>query len=265
MTISLVNGVYMVLIGLLAGAATGLSGASGVMIVVPLLTMVLQLPVKTAIGTSLMVDVIASLGISYTYFRHGNIDLASGVWVALGSVAGAQLGSLLAVGISEGGMSGAFGAFIGVAGIMMLTGRTSLPERLSKTEAAGLHLPNRALQSLVAAAIGLALGLVTGIMGAGGGVMILLVLLLVFHLPLHKAIGTSTLVMAITATSGALGYGLRGSISLWAGFLVGAGAVLGGVLAARFANRVSEEVLSRALGGIFVLLGLTMGLLQVIG
>ena len=68
-----------VLIGLHSGAATGLMGASDVLIVVPALTMALDLPVHVAIGTSLAVDVIASVVVTYTYYRNKNVDSKSGI------------------------------------------------------------------------------------------------------------------------------------------------------------------------------------------
>ncbi|MBS7280977.1 MAG: sulfite exporter TauE/SafE family protein, partial [Candidatus Freyarchaeota archaeon] len=66
------------------------------------------------------------------------------------------------------------------------------------------------------------------VLGAGGGVMFLLVLIFVLKYPIHGAIGTSTLIMAITATSGAIGYSLNGNINLIIAVIVGAGTILGG-------------------------------------
>lgn len=73
-------------------------------------------------------------------------------------------------------------------------------------------------QKVVAALIiGLGIGVLSGIFGAGGGVMILLALIVLMSFPLHKAIGTSTLIMAITALSSTVGYAARGSVD----FLLG--------------------------------------------
>jgi len=94
--ISIPNIISMLLIGLITGISTGLTGASGVTIVVPLLTLFLSFSVHSAIGTSLVVDVVASLVVVYTYFRHGNIELQSGIWVLVGSVTGAQIGAIIA-------------------------------------------------------------------------------------------------------------------------------------------------------------------------
>jgi uncharacterized membrane protein YfcA len=63
--------ILLIVIGLCAGCITGLIGASGILVVVPALTIVLAFPVHTAIGTSLAVDVIASVVVSYIYYRKG--------------------------------------------------------------------------------------------------------------------------------------------------------------------------------------------------
>ncbi|HRR62019.1 MAG TPA: sulfite exporter TauE/SafE family protein, partial [Spirochaetota bacterium] len=76
----------MIIIGAITGMVTGITGASGVMIFVPLVSMVLKFSIHEAIGTSLMVNVISSLAITYIYYKHGNINLKSGIWIAIGSI-----------------------------------------------------------------------------------------------------------------------------------------------------------------------------------
>jgi len=93
---SLIDIVAILLIGACAGIVTGIMGASGVVVVVPALTLALNFPIHIAIGTSLLIDVIAASVTSYAYYRHGNIYIKPGLWIALGSVTGAQAGSVLA-------------------------------------------------------------------------------------------------------------------------------------------------------------------------
>ena len=121
------------------------------------------------------------------------------------------------------------------------------------------------LQIIKALLVGVGIGLLTGIMGAGGGMMILFALIFILKFPLHKAIGTSTLIMAITALSGAAGYAVHGEIDLVAGIVVGIGAILGGAASARLANTFSEQKLARVAGGFFVTLGIIMTFILVNG
>ena len=79
-------------IGVIAGIIVGIMGGSGVVAVVPLLT-ILGLDVHTSIGTSLLIDVIASTIAAYTYGQNKHLDLSQGIWMAITAVIGAQIGS----------------------------------------------------------------------------------------------------------------------------------------------------------------------------
>jgi uncharacterized membrane protein YfcA len=101
-------------------------------------------------------------------------------------------------------------------------------------------------------------GVITGLIGAGGGIMIMLILLFILGMPIHVAIGTSTLMMTLTALSGTIGYGLHGSLNLQAAIVIGIRAVAGGIMSAQLANRMNAKILSRVVGTIFSLLGALM-------
>lgn len=247
----------LVLLGICSGGMTSLIGASGVMIVIPALSLGMGFTMKEAIGTSLMVDVIGSLAVSYTYFKNDNLDLKRGVWIALGSVAGAQLGALFASAIPEAGLGSGFGIFMVIFGVIMIVRGVNTPKEGAKKDTLR-KLKFDWQRNLISIAIGFFLGINCGLMGAGGGINFLLVLIFVLKLPLHKAIGTSTLIMAITALSGAIGHGARGNISLIVGLVVGLGTIIGGLLGARYANRISEKLLARVIGIVFIVLGVVM-------
>jgi uncharacterized membrane protein YfcA len=109
--------VALMVIGLCSGCVTGLIGASGILVVVPALTVVLGLSVHVALGTSLAVDVIASAAVSYVYYRRKNVELKSGVGLALGAVFGAQVGSRLAAYIPEWRLGRGFSIFLIISGV----------------------------------------------------------------------------------------------------------------------------------------------------
>jgi len=91
------------------------------------------------------------------------------------------------------------------------------------------------LQRLILAiALGFGVGIVTGVFGAGGGLMFLLLLIIVIGEPLHKAIGTSTLIMALTASSGTVGYMIHGFLNILY-------SVIAGAIASRIANKLPEK------------------------
>lgn len=107
----------MVVIGILAGAITGLMGASGVIVVVPLLEILFDFSIYDAIGTSLLVNVIAALAVAAVYRRNSNVDMRSGIWLAAAAIVGAQAGAVFAAGIPAAGLGGSFGIFLILMGV----------------------------------------------------------------------------------------------------------------------------------------------------
>jgi len=106
--------------------------------------------------------------------------------------------------------------------------------------------------------IGLVIGLMSGIFGAGGGMMIVFVLLIIFQYPPHTAIGTATAIMAIIALSGVIGYSIQGHINLEYGIIVSLGAILGGGFGSIFiSHKLDENSLMIAMGLIFISVGIT--------
>lgn len=260
---TLINIVLMVIIGIFTGVVTGLTGSSGVMVVVPLLNMVLDYPIHDAIGTSLMVDIIAPFAIAFSYYRHGNIDLRSGIWIAIGSIGGAQLGATFSAGLPDSGLGGIFGLYLTIMGLLIW--RKGINRRAIVDKFQNIIKFNTKYQKLFTSlSLGFLIGIITGLLGAGGGGMILIVLVFVLDFPLHVAIGTSVMIMAITATSGTIGYALNGFIRPLTGLIVGASAVGGGTISAFCANHVKEKTLANAIGIIFMVLGIVMTVIRFI-
>lgn len=245
-------------VGIITGGITSLIGASGVMIIVPILTMLFKISVHTAIGTSLFVDVIASLTVAYSYYKNGNIELKSGMWMALTSIIGAQLGVLFASNMGEGNLSSSFGVVLVITGLFMFLKSYQVKNDSSDTISKFIHFKKEWQKLLATLIIGLGIGILSGIFGAGGGVMILLALIILMSFPLHKAIGTSTLIMAITALSSTIGYAVRGKVDFALGSFLAVGAILGGILGSHYANKVNEKTLQKVVGGCFAAMGLVM-------
>ena len=247
----------LIAIGLTSGIVMSLIGASAVMIIVPSLTMLLGYPMHMAIAVSLLVDVLASLAVGFSYWRHGNVELAQGIWIAVGSIAGAQLGAGCTVVLPDWFLAISYGLWMVGAGITIWKkglDRAAITNRFAKY----VSFDSNKKRVAVALILGFAIGVNCGIFGAGGGVLIMMILMFVLDYPVHKAVGTSTVMMAITATSATAGYLLRGYLDIQASLIMAAGTIAGGVAGARFANESGERLLSRVVGGLFVALGLIM-------
>ena len=254
---------YLGGLGLASGLVMSLIGASAVMVIVPGLTIVLNFAMHTAIGVSLLVDVIASIAVGYAYWRHGNVDMRQGLWIALGSIVGAQFGAGITVVIPGLALAISYGVWMVGAGATIWSkglDRTKIADRFYKY----VRFESRTRQIAVCIFLGLLIGLNSGIFGAGGGILIMLVLMFVLDYPIHSAIGTSTIIMAITAASATMGYLARGNVDVTASLIVAAGTVIGGLSGAKFANYVSERTLSKLVGGIFMILGVVMTILRFI-
>ena len=249
-----------IIIGIVTGGITSLIGASGVMIIVPVLTMFFHVSAHCAIGTSLFVDVIASIAVSYTYFKNGNIEIKSGIWIAVASIAGAQLGTLFSSQIKEGPLSEMFGVILIISGGGLIVKSYREKDEPKESKKRFKKRWQKIVSSII---IGIGIGILSGLFGAGGGVMILLALIMIMSYPLHKAIGTSTLIMAMTALSSTIGYAYRGNIDLILGCFLSVGAVIGGILGSKYANSVNEKALQKVVGVCFMCLGIVMTVMEV--
>ncbi|MDC7228267.1 MAG: sulfite exporter TauE/SafE family protein [Spirochaetales bacterium] len=252
--------IIILLIGLLAGNITGIIGASGVMIVVPVFIILGYSP-AASIGASLFIDTIASLIVAWTYHQHDNLVIRDGIWIAAGSILGAQAGSYLSILIPTASLSNSFSIFLLISAVFLwLNGK----RRISDEEPGFMRNPGirrtllfvRSHSRLFGIVLGLLVGIISGFFGAGGGIMILFILIFVMGFSMHEGIGTSTLIMAFTAASGAAGHLATGDLPIKIAVFGTIGTVIGSRLSAKYANRVNEQILSKAGAILFGLLGL---------
>ena len=111
----------------------------------------------------------------------------------------------------------------------------------------------RAVQSVVC---GMVIGFICGFVGAGGGMMMLLILTSVMGYELKTAVGTSVLIMTFTALTGAVShFAIGGAPDVWCLVFCVLSTLLWARIAARFANRAKPETLNRATGVVLVILG----------
>ena len=251
----------LILLGLFVGGITGVTGASGVLVLVPILSTFFNVPLPIILGTSLLVDVIASIAVSFTYARAKNLDIKGTLWILIGALLGAQMGSFYVVSVSRIFIMFVLAVCMIFFGIKMWqSGSTNhrhqalvVPEKISfyfKTPI-GMILS------------GLIIGLTTGIFGAGGGLTVFIVLYSFLDFPLKKAVGTSSFIMLLTALSGVFGYSKYGNLDISLGLIIGISAAVGGALSSIFANKIDEQFLARIIGGFFIFFALVMLLLKV--
>ena len=237
-------------LALLIGLALGLLGSGGSIITLPVLVYVAGVPAQRAVGMSLViVGGTSALGGALNW-RRGSFDWRAAGFFAASGMAGAFVGARFTHLVSGAVLLLLFGVLMVVVGAQLLLGREAR---------AGSHecRPVRCL------ATGVAVGVLTGFLGVGGGFLIVPALVLAAGLEMKPGIGTSLAIIAVNCLGGLLGQ-LRYTSFDWlltVGFLIAAmaGMLAGVVLTAR----LSGQALRRAfgwcvvgLGGLLVLMNL---------
>ncbi len=249
----------MLILVLVAGAVTGLVlglfGSGGSIIAMPSLMYLLKVPAKSAIAMSLGIVAITATLSAWDHWRRGNVDvhvaLVFGLFGVLGTYGGARLGVLLPVLLQL-----TLFAFVMYAAAwkMLRPASTASPAAPGVPAAVAVAESGKVFGSLGwgrmghIAAHGIGIGVLTGIVGVGGGFLIVPALVLLSGLPMKLAIGTSLAIVAAKSYAGFAGY--FGAVPIdWttmASFT--AVTVLGSFAGTRLASRFSQERLKRSFG-----------------
>lgn len=243
--------------GLGAGLGTGFAGISAVTVIAPMLVTFLDMPAYSATGIGLASDVLASAASAYTYKKNKNVDIKNALIMMTAVLSFTLVGSYVAKFVPNtalGSMSIFMTTLLGIRFIVC-------PVMTTKEAMLSVSHRRRAIQSLIG---GVAIGFICGFMGAGGGLMMLLILTTVMGYELKTAVGTSVFIMTFTALTGALGHFVIdghmpdvvclavciGSTLLWA------------TVASHLANKATPKTLNRLTGIVLTVLGVVIILVR---
>ncbi len=237
----------------LIGVTLGLLGGGGSILTVPILVYIARVPTKEAIAMSLFVVAVTAAFALIPHARAGRVRWRTGAVFGVAGMSGAYAGGRVAEYIPGQWLLVGFGLMMLATAVAMLRGR-----RLRTARPVPHELPvSRVLLD------GVLVGLVTGLVGAGGGFLVVPALALLGGLPMATAVGTSLLVIAMKSTAGLVGYLHSVHIHWGLALAVTAAAVAGSVLGGRFAGRVSQDVLRKAFGWFVVAMAAFVLLQQV--
>ncbi len=225
--------VLALVLSLLIGISLGMLGGGGSILTLPILVYVLHLEAKPAVATSLLVVGITSLSALVPHARAGRVQVRIGLAFGAASMTGAFLGGKVAHYLPSKALLVTFAVVMLVTGLAMMR-----PRPQAKAPAA------RPWGRI--AVVGLGVGLLTGVLGAGGGFVIVPALALLCGLEMPAAVATSLFVITINSFAGFAGY--WGAVAIdWrlAGMVTGA-AVVGSVVGAIMASKVKPEHLRGA-------------------
>lgn len=244
----------MLILVILAGAATGivlgLFGSGGSIIAMPALMVLLDVEAKSAIAMSLGIVAVTATITAWDHWRRGNVDVrvatVFGFFGVIGTFAGAKVGVATPVVVQLV----LFALVMYAAAWKML--KPALVPQLSA--AGGLPPPERTVEVRMGhiAAHGIGVGVLTGVVGVGGGFLIVPALALLSGLRMKLAIGTSLAIVAAKSYAGFFGY--LGAVPIDWRIMVAftAVTVAGSFAGTRLAHRFSQETLKRGFGAFLV-------------
>ncbi len=235
--------------GIGAGLGTGFAGMSAAAVISPMLITFLGMPAYEAVGIALASDVLASAVSAYTYGKNKNLDIRNGMVMMITVLAFTLFGSWIASRVPNTTM-GSFSVFMTLLlGIKFIV----KPVMTTKEAMAAVSTKKRVIQSVIS---GMIVGFICGFIGAGGGMMMLLILTSVLGYELKTAVGTSVFIMTFTALTGAGShFAIGGLPDLWCLVFCVASTLLWARIAAKFANKASAVTLNRATGVVLAVLG----------
>lgn len=238
--------------GIGAGLGTGFAGMSAAAVISPMLITFLGMPAYEAVGIALASDVLASAISAYTYGKNKNLDIRNGLVMMATVLVFTLVGSFVASKVPNTAM-GNFSVFMTLLlGIKFIV-KPVMTTKESMNQVSGRK---RIIQSIVC---GIMVGFICGFVGAGGGMMMLLILTSVLGYELKTAVGTSVFIMAFTAFTGAVShFTIGGAPDMWCLLFCVASTLLWARIAAKFANKAAPATLNRATGVVLAVLGVVI-------
>lgn len=229
------------MLSVLIGVALGLLGGGGSILTLPILTYVVGMDPKAAIAASLFVVATTSLVGVVAHARAGRVRWRTGVIFGGAGMVGAYLGGRLAAYLPARVLMVLFAVMMVATAVAMLRGRRTAAEPVARELPVGKVMLE-----------GVVVGVVTGIVGAGGGFLVVPALVLLGGLSMEAAVGTSLVVISLKSFAGF--YGHLGHVTLdWkVMLLVTAAAVVGSFGGGALAGRIPPATLRKGFG-VFVL------------
>jgi uncharacterized membrane protein YfcA len=264
-----IAGLVLLAGGAAAGIFGSLLGLGGGILIVPLLTLVFGLPLREAVAISLVSVIVTSSASAGVYLQRHTANLRLGMVLELFTASGALVGGLVAFLLSDQILAGLFAVLLAWVAVSMLRSGAKAkaaavaaaaaavaasdapavaaldpaapaPESFTATLGGDGYTVRRLHAGMVGSVFA---GLVSAILGVGGGIVKVPVMNLVMGVPLKVATATSNMMIGITATSSAVIYLLRGQIDPYVAGPVALGVFAGAMIGSRIAARINVGLL----------------------
>ena len=257
----------LLVLGFFAGLLGALTGIGGGVLLTPILALHFGIPIREAIGTSLVAVITTSAASSSVHLQRHTTDIRLGMTLELATSLGAAVMAYLVGYFNRNVLEGLFAAFLLYSAIMILSkGGKVKPEdesspNLTDEVVIPPYEPKRYPLGLSASLVA---GALSGLLGIGGGPIKVPVMFIFMNVPLMVATATSNFMIGVTAAASAMVYYRRGDILVEVAAPLAVGVFVGSLLGARLAPRIHTKIVVYLLVGVmFYLAGhLTLHLLK---
>jgi uncharacterized protein len=250
--------VLLVILGFFAGGLGALTGIGGGILLSPILALYFGIPIRQAIGTSLVAVITTSAASSSVHLQRHTTDIRLGMTLELATSFGAAVTAYLVGYFNRNVLEGIFAAFLFYSAITLLRRRgKATPEEESSPAAANgatvipPYEPKRYPLGLGASLVA---GGLSGLLGIGGGAIKVPVMFIFMNVPLIVATATSNFMIGVTAAASAMVYYRRGDILVDVAAPLAVGVFLGSLLGAKLAPRVHTKYVMYLLVAVFLYL-----------
>ena len=229
-----------------AGIGTGFAGMSAAAVIGPMLITFLGVPAYDAVGIGLISDVLASLVSAYTYKKSGNLDVRNSLPLLISVLIVTMVGSFVASFLPEQAMSGTMQIALIIIGLRFII----KPVNKTREQLEEITPKARFIKAIIG---GIFVGFICGFAGAGGGMMLLLVLTSFLGYPMHLAVGTSVFIMAFTALTGGVSHFIIGGFpDVLCLVLCVVFTLIWARIASKIANKSNAKTLNRVVGIVMI-------------
>ena len=249
--------VLLVILGFFAGLLGALTGIGGGVLLTPILALHFGIPIREAIGTSLVAVITTSVASSSVHLQRHTTDIRLGMTLELATAFGAAVTAYLVGYFNRNFLEGLFVAFLLYSAITILTkGDQSRPDDESSPYVTGeVSIPPYEPKNYpLGLSASLVAGALSGLLGIGGGPIKVPVMYIFMNVPLMVATATSNFMIGVTAAASAMVYYRRGDILVEFAAPLAVGVFLGSLLGARLAPRIHTKVVVYLLVGVMLYL-----------
>jgi uncharacterized protein len=257
-------------VGLIGGTFGSMVGLGGGVFIIPALTLFLGVPIHSAISASLIAVVATSTTAAAAYVREDLSNMRLGMTMETMTVSGALVGGFVGASLSKGVLSAVFGAVMIVVSIYMVVGRQRVRPPLARDEDLGLlghSYYDRNLETVVSYRVrrlpaGMAVsgvaGIVSGLLGVGGGFLKVPVMVLAMGVPVRAAVSTSSFMIGVTACAGSVVFFARGLVDPTVTVPLVFGVTIGAYVGSKLTLRVRSSILTVLLAVVLFVLSVQM-------